>query len=78
MYLTECFLKNVGPIESLDVSLPFNGDGSPKPVILVGPNGCGKTILLSHMLEEAFEQADPKTMVVIVFHLQNLLQERSD
>jgi hypothetical protein len=30
------------------------------------------------LLEEAFEQADPKTMVVIVFHLQNLLQERSD
>lgn len=30
------------------------------------------------LLEEAFEQADPKTMVVIVFHLQNLLQKRSD
>jgi transposase InsO family protein len=30
------------------------------------------------LLEEAFEQADPKTMVVIVFHLQNLLQERND
>jgi len=31
-----------------------------------------------HLLEEAFEHADPKTMVVIVFHLQNLLQERND
>jgi hypothetical protein len=30
------------------------------------------------LLEDAFEQADPKTMVVIVFHLQNLLQERND
>jgi hypothetical protein len=30
------------------------------------------------LLEQAFERADPKTMVVIVFHLQNLLQERSD
>jgi len=30
------------------------------------------------LLEQAFEQADPKTIVVIVFHLQNLLQEGSD
>jgi hypothetical protein len=30
------------------------------------------------LLEEAFELAEPKTMVVIVFHLQNLLQERND
>jgi hypothetical protein len=30
------------------------------------------------LLEEAFERAEPKTMVVIVFHLQNLLQERND
>jgi transposase InsO family protein len=30
------------------------------------------------LLEQAFEQADPKTMVVIVFHLQNLLHARND
>ncbi len=29
------------------------------------------------LLEEAFEQSDPKTIAVIVFHLQNLLHERN-
>jgi signal recognition particle GTPase len=44
MYLANILLENSGPITSLDVSLPFNADGSPKPLVVVGTNGSGKTI----------------------------------
>ena len=49
MYAKRIQLNNYGPIERLDVICPFNGD-KPKPVILVGENGSGKSILLSHIV----------------------------
>ena len=42
-------IVNYGPIDNLDITLPFDGD-SPKPVLLVGENGSGKSILLSHIV----------------------------
>jgi ABC-type sulfate/molybdate transport systems ATPase subunit len=45
MYL-ECLLENVGPLEFVDLSLPFDEDGNSKPLVLVGRNGSGKSILL--------------------------------
>ncbi|NER93717.1 MAG: AAA family ATPase [Symploca sp. SIO1B1] len=50
MYFRKLKLINVGPIEKIDYSFPFDSEGSPKPVILVGTNGAGKSILLSHLL----------------------------
>ena len=49
MYLNRIQLINNGPIQRLDVSLPFNGD-KPRPIVLVGENGTGKSILLSHIV----------------------------
>ena len=40
---------NYGPIGQIDIDFPFDGD-SPKPVVLVGGNGSGKSILLSHIV----------------------------
>ena len=40
---------NVGPISSLVIELPKDGD-APKPLIIVGENGAGKSILLSHLV----------------------------
>src|SRR6266404_46958 len=57
MYLKECLIENVGPIDFFDFSFPFNTDGAPKPVILVGQNGSGKTILLSHVADALVEFA---------------------
>ena len=49
MHVKRIQLTNYGPIESLDIELPFEGE-TPKPVVLVGENGSGKSILLSHIV----------------------------
>ena len=48
MYTKRIQLMNYGPIEKLDIEFPFEGE-TPKPVVLVGANGSGKSILLSHI-----------------------------
>lgn len=50
MYLKNIVIKNIGPIEELSIEFPFHKDGNPKPIIFVGENGSGKTILLSHIV----------------------------
>lgn len=56
MYLEEIEIKNVGPIEEISLKLPFNKDGYPLPVVLVGNNGAGKSIILS-LLAKALSSA---------------------
>ena len=49
MYVKRIQLTNYGPIAELDISFPFEGS-SPKPILLVGENGSGKSIVLSHIV----------------------------
>ena len=49
MYTKRVQLVNYGPIEKLDIQFPFEGE-MPKPIVLVGENGSGKSILLSHIV----------------------------
>ncbi len=49
MYVKRVKLVNYGPIDQLDIEFPFEGD-APKPVLLVGENGSGKSVLLSHIV----------------------------
>lgn len=42
-------IDNVGPIASLSIEFPKLGQ-SPKPLIIVGENGSGKSILLAHLV----------------------------
>ena len=60
MYLRECLIKNVGPIAELDVSLSLDNAGNPKPLILVGKNGTGKTIVLAYIIDALAELAKRK------------------
>lgn len=60
MYLRECLIENVGPITALDVSLSLDISGNPKPSILVGKNGTGKTIFLAYVLDALAELAKKK------------------
>ena len=49
MHTKRIQLVNYGPIDGLDIAFPFVDD-KPKPVLLVGANGSGKSILLSHIV----------------------------
>ncbi len=55
MYAKKIALKNIGPIDELSIEFPFNEEGIPKPIIFVGENGTGKTILLSQIVDALFE-----------------------
>ena len=48
MYTKRVQIINYGPIAELDIELPFV-DETPNPVVLVGENGSGKSIFLSHI-----------------------------
>jgi ABC-type molybdenum transport system ATPase subunit/photorepair protein PhrA len=41
----------------LDLTPSFNADGTPKPLVIVGKNGTGKSILLSYIVDALFELA---------------------
>ena len=49
MYIKRIQLTNYGPIDQVDIVCPFDDD-RPKPVVLVGENGSGKSIVLSHIV----------------------------
>jgi hypothetical protein len=66
MYLRECLIENVGPISSLDISLNLNAEGNPKPIVLVGKNGTGKTIVLAYILDALAEMAKKKFRDVVL------------
>jgi predicted ATPase len=56
MYLKRLIYENVGPIEELDIYTHFN-NGNPNPLIFVGQNGSGKTLLLSNIVDSFYEIA---------------------
>lgn len=51
MYLSKILLENQGPIKKFEMNL----DNPGQPVILVGSNGTGKTILLSYIADALYE-----------------------
>lgn len=58
MYINELNYSNVGPIENLKISFRKNTDDVPVPVVLVGKNGSGKSVLLSNIVDAFYEIAD--------------------
>ena len=57
MYTKRIQLINYGPVEKLDIEFPFEGE-TPKPVVLVGANGSGKSILLAHIVNGLLQAKD--------------------
>jgi predicted ATP-binding protein involved in virulence len=50
MYFKKIEIENTGPIGHLLIEFPMTESGLCKPLIIVGENGAGKTILLSHLV----------------------------
>lgn len=50
MYFTEFKIENTGPLGDFILTPEFNRDGSPKPIVIAGENGSGKSILLAHLI----------------------------
>lgn len=46
MVLRNISIKNYGPIDDLSYTFRFDETGKPIPLVLIGKNGCGKTLLL--------------------------------
>ncbi len=65
MYLNEIYLENTGPISKCHVKLPFDED-NPLPVVIVGPNGSGKTIFLSYIVDAFFEFAKKSFSDIVI------------
>ena len=57
MYTRRIRLANYGPYSKLDLEFPF-ADGRPKPIVLVGENGSGKSILLSQIVNGLINAKD--------------------
>ena len=49
MYAKRIQIRQYGPINHIDITFPFSGE-NPKPILLVGENGSGKSLLLSHIV----------------------------
>ena len=47
----------MGPIKNLSLDLPFSNEGNPKPIIFVGENGSGKSLILSNIVDAFYEIA---------------------
>lgn len=57
MYLKKLYIQHNGPINRLDLNLPFSANENPLPCVFVGTNGSGKTHLLSIVADALFEAA---------------------
>jgi len=60
MYLRNLHIRNIGPLEKLDIEFELQENSNPKPVILVGKNGSGKTYTLSYIADAFYELAKQK------------------
>lgn len=57
MYLKSIAIENIGPITKLAIELQFHENGNPKPLLLVGENGTGKTVFQSQIIDSLYETA---------------------
>lgn len=49
--------EHVGPIKNIQINMSLNENNTPKPVIIVGENGSGKSTVLSNIVDAFYEIA---------------------
>lgn len=55
MYVSKVKFKNYGPLEDVNLEIKNVSEGNPKPIVLIGQNGTGKTLFLSNILHAIIE-----------------------
>jgi predicted ATP-binding protein involved in virulence len=80
MLFKKAEIDNVGPLASLCVSFP-KADDSPKPLIVVGENGSGKSIFLAHLVntlvvgkQEVYEDVEVEKGKVFKYRSPNYIK----
>ena len=58
MYLKKIRYDNIGPVDCIDINTSFTEEGDQKPTIFVGENGCGKSLIVSNIVDACFEIAN--------------------
>ena len=54
-YVKKAHIINLGAIKSTEINFQFDDVGNPKPILLVGPNGSGKTVFLASIVNSLIE-----------------------
>lgn len=57
MYIKRVIDANMGPLSKIDIKPSFDSEGNPKPLILVGENGSGKSTFISNIVDSFYELA---------------------
>lgn len=57
MYLDSINIYNIGPIDKCIIKPKFDENGNPYPIVVIGDNGKGKTILSSYIADAIIELA---------------------
>ncbi len=50
MYIKEIIIENIGPIDRIEKKFEFDSENKPKPLVIIGQNGSGKSIFISHIV----------------------------
>ncbi|MBQ3775599.1 MAG: AAA family ATPase [Ruminobacter sp.] len=60
MYVSKVKFENYGPLEEVNLEIKNVSEGNPKPTVLIGQNGTGKTLFLSNILHAIIEMKRKK------------------
>ncbi|MBT6004073.1 MAG: hypothetical protein HOG79_00020, partial [Prolixibacteraceae bacterium] len=55
MYIKKLLFEKYGPVDHLDITPQFDENEKPKPIVFIGKNGSGKTLLLGNLLDGLIE-----------------------
>lgn len=61
MYIDSINISNIGPIDKCNIRPKFDEGGNPYPLVIIGENGKGKTILSSYIADAIIELAKCKS-----------------
>jgi hypothetical protein len=69
VYIRNALILESGPLADLEVEFDFNDEGTPKPMVIVGRNGAGKSNFLSIVTDALIEIAAKKFTDVAPRHV---------